>query len=635
MSTAWKKIILENERAQLAVITASVGVNLGPSIPLGTSGGAGDKVVVVDGSGNVRSIVQSTLVGVDTNYTSSGTELTMSNGQTPGLVTGATTFSVVPANISHNSLDGYEANRHIDWTANGAGTINESNYVNNVYVGGTGIDITDTATEAGTIATSTNQSHVHTVGTLVGGSIGDGFGTINTNQQISSSGVIAATTVNAAVLTVTEIANIAGTLNVASIVAQTAKITGSLEVEGNLVYNGETYNDLLVSSTTGSTSWGTDADSNHYFTGSFTASGDISASTFTGDGSGLTNIPIGQISLQDLTIGDGLLFSQGGSTYDGTAAKTLTVKIDGSTLTAGGSGLKIPANGITSTQLASNSITGTELANEAVTTEKLKPNFIEEMLAGQTLQAHHLILLSTGSGASAGLGKTSLAAIADYVEDSFNFSNNAGTVTDVVGVSNVSGLTLQDTGTATQTVTLGGDINIGNTNWTDGSLLPLTKGGTGKGNAAEAAAAILSVDLGGAFTIGTAGDTVVFPGDLSVLGALTSLSTTNLEIKDKFILIASGSSGNQDAGIQFGQTPNKANLLLWDGNYGGSGNGGSANDGRFGVGYNNTAYDTDGETNVAASYHIGGIYSGSSPSSVNADHIGNIKLDEGCAYIYA
>jgi len=634
MATAWKKIILEDDNAELAILTASVGLNLGGSIPAGVASAAGDNVVVVDASGNIRKIPQGNIVGTNTIYTSSGAELTMSNVNDAGNA-GATTFSVVPTAISHNSLDGYEENRHIDWTANGAGTIDDTNYTNNVYSSGTGINVTAQSSEAGTITTTANQSHVTTVGTLVGGSIASGFGTIDTSATISSSNTISGTQVNAGILTVHDSATIAGTLNVARVTATNVNITGSLAVQGNLTYNGESYQDLLVSSTTGSTSWGTNAESTHYFTGSFTASGDISASTFTGDGSGITGIPFSSVPIVDLTISDGLEFSQGGSTYDGSLAKTLRVKHDGGTLTSGGSGLKITAGGITSTELATNSITGAELANSAVTTEKLKPTFIEDMDVGSTILDSHLILLSSGSGASAGLGKTTLSDLADFVEDSFNFSNNAGTITDIIALSDVSGLSFTDSGGATPEIKLVGDINIGQANWTDGTLLPLTKGGTGKATAAEAAAAIFSVDLGGAFTIGTAGDTVVFPGDLSVLGALTSLSTTNLEIKDKFILIASGSSGNQDAGIQFGQAPNKANLLLWDGNYGGSGNGGSANDGRFGVGYNNTAYDADGVSNVSAAYHIGGIYSGSSPSSVNADHIGNIKLADGAAYIYA
>ena len=68
MAADWKKIVLHNTAAELAAITASVGVNLGGSIP---DGAAGLEVLVVDASGNVQKIDQSTIEGTDTTYTAS------------------------------------------------------------------------------------------------------------------------------------------------------------------------------------------------------------------------------------------------------------------------------------------------------------------------------------------------------------------------------------------------------------------------------------------------------------------------------------------------------------------------------------------------------------------------------------
>ena len=44
-------------------------------------------------------------------------------------------------------------------------------------------------------------------------------------------------------------------------------------------------------------------------------------------------------------------------------------------------------------------------------------------------------------------------------------------------------------------------------------------------------------------------DTVTINGDLTVLGDTTTLSTTNLLVEDKFILLASGSAADSDGGI--------------------------------------------------------------------------------------
>ncbi len=56
--------------------------------------------------------------------------LTGSNGISTQLAGGATSINIiaVPGQIDHDSLFGYDANQHIDWTAASAGTIHASNY---------------------------------------------------------------------------------------------------------------------------------------------------------------------------------------------------------------------------------------------------------------------------------------------------------------------------------------------------------------------------------------------------------------------------------------------------------------------------------------------------------------------------
>ena len=58
-------------------------------------------------------------------------------------------------------------------------------------------------------------------------------------------------------------------------------------------------------------------------------------------------------------------------------------------------------------------------------------------------------------------------------------------------------------------------------------------------------------------TLGDSNDTVVVPGNLNVTGATTTVNTTNLEVSDAFILLASGSDGTNDSGIIFQDGNNK------------------------------------------------------------------------------
>ena len=75
--------------------------------------------------------------------------------------------------------------------------------------------------------------------------------------------------------------------------ASVSKLTvnGSATMTGSLVFNGVSFTETVVNTTTGSFVWGTDSTSSHYFTGSITASNNIVATNFYGNGTGLTNLP--------------------------------------------------------------------------------------------------------------------------------------------------------------------------------------------------------------------------------------------------------------------------------------------------------------------------------------------------------
>ena len=136
----------------------------------------------------------------------------------------------------------------------------------------------------------------------------------------------------------------------------------------------------------------------------------------------------------------------------------------------------------------------------------------------------------------------------------------------------------------------------------------------------------------GTLNLGTAGDTISIAGDLFVNGNLTSITSTDLEIKDRAILIGSGSTSG-DIGIQFGEATSQGNMLVWEDAYSGS-------YGRFGVNKGNTisTWGTTGvDLNVDCEYHLATVFSGSLGDAQTArqDQIGNIRLEGGDAYIYA
>jgi hypothetical protein len=127
-------------------------------------------------------------------------------------------------------------------------------------------------------------------------------------------------------------------------------------------------------------------------------------------------------------------------------------------------------------------------------------------------------------------------------------------------------------------------------------------------------------------------------GDLTVNGDLTYLNTANLIVKDRYILLSSGSDANADSGIIFGGTNSVAqsgSAMVWDASYGGGvGEGGSASDGRLAI-VNDLASNATG--NTTPSYYIGGVFLGNATDAGNAlaDHTGNIRVESGEIYIYA
>ena len=619
----WKKIILKDDDAQLAQVTASQ-VNLGSAILPGTTA---QDVLVIDDDGNVRKIAQADVQGSDTTY-AAGTSLTLS---------GASTFSVVQGNITHSALYGYVDNEHIDWTLANQGPIHTSNYTDNTYTGGDGIDISD----SNVVSTSTNQGHVTQVGALTAGSIGGAFGTISTGNNITTTATVTAGTANVSSLN-TDTATVTTQLTAGSIVSPQVEITGSLTVNGSLIYNDTAYSTTIAQTTTGSTIWGDSSDDTHYFSGSVNVSGQLSASSFVGNGSQITGLTAAQANNSALSNGSGVTLSD----YDGTSAQEISIDTYLATITSDALGLYIGNDAIDTQHIADLAITNAKIASGAISSDKLNANMVAGLtyIGTDVLTGDYEILSSTSDGSA--LGKVTLTTIASFISASLDsqYSDNTGTVTSVTGTGTVSGISLSASTTGgAATMSLTGNASINNANWSSGQL-SIANGGTGESTRGAAANALLNGSLTNGvnpFTIGDVSDKITIPGDLTVAGAVVSIDTTNLEITDRFILIGSGST-TSDIGIQFGETVSKGNTLFWDKSYGGAVQGGETGDGRFAIGHNVNSSVYDSSTNAdfelepaAVAYHLAGVYSGSDPQTFNAEQIGNIKLDAGAAYIYA
>lgn len=168
---------------------------------------------------------------------------------------------------------------------------------------------------------------------------------------------------------------------------------------------------------------------------------------------------------------------------------------------------------------------------------------------------------------------------------------------------------------------LGGGILSGSslgTNTTQGQALLITNGNSGS------AVTLNGLGTTGAPTFGslTVTNDATIDGSLTVNGTLTTLNTTNTEVKDKFLLLNSGSATNTDeSGIIFGGS-NSVNgngaALIWNGDY-------NSNDGRLAIA---NSVDSDA-TSATVSYYVGGVFDGTAAAAATAqaDHRGNIRVD--------
>ena len=308
-----------------------------------------------------------------------------------------------------------------------------------------------------------------------------------------------------------------------------------------------------------------------------TLTGVTATGTFSGSFSGTTDLP-------DLVSGNGL----SGGPYDGSTTATFAVSASGTTLDVGVNGIKVASAGITATQIAT-SVAGAGLAGGAgtalsvnvddssieIATDTLRvkaAGITDAMLAGSITNAklvNDSVTLGTtevdlGTTAASIVGLTSLEA----TSITGSFKGDGSEITGIASTLSTAGES--GTGTValkTQTLSIlaGEGIN------TVASGQGITVSGEDASSSNKGIASFSDSN----FSV-TAGD-VTFANDISitqdlvvgrnltVVGTASFQNVEDLDVKDRFIRMASGSNAQGDGGIAVQQTgPTDAEAFGWD-----------------------------------------------------------------------
>lgn len=289
-------------------------------------------------------------------------------------------------------------------------------------------------------------------------------------------------------------------------------------------------------------------------TGSFTGS-------FIGDGSGLTGVTA--TSPNALTAGSGLL-SDG--TYNGSAARTFSVDsgsilpfISSSVFSTVSGDITITSGGVAA--IASGIIVNADVnATAAIDFSKLASLSSANILVGNASNIPTSTAV-TGDVTISNTGVTTIGAAKVTNANLVNSGSILGSTAVALGstVTTLAGLiSLTSTGftgslsgnasTATSAATLTTPRNINGVSFNGSADITVTAAAdTLTGNTLNASITGSSLTSVGTLTTLTAGD-VTITGNLSVAGTASFTNVDNLNIKDKFILINSGSTTLADSG---------------------------------------------------------------------------------------
>ena len=479
--------------------------------------------LVVSGS-NISQLVN------DENYIKSG-DAVLSSGSYSGSFQGnGSGLTGVIANAANALADG---NGIADFTYNGSTAgilVAVEADGSTLTVGASGVKVSDAGITATQLATS-----------VAGAGLAGGGGTALSVGVDDSSIEITGDTLNVKALGITN-----GML--AGSIANAKLVNDSVTIGAHEVALGET----VTLAETG------------FNSGSFSGS-------FQGDFTGTVNI-----DLADLTAGDGL----SGTAYDGQTARTFSVDADGSTLTVAAAGVKVTDGGIDTTQLADEAVNTAKISGSSITTAKI----IDAQVTNAKLANSAVTVGSTSI--SLGAAATTIAGLSSVTSTTFvgALTGNASTTTEAAGVAaNSVALGTDTTGNYVATLGTGTGVTIGSNTGEGSSPTIAVNYGSSANTAAEGDTSVsflgttneieLSVNTfstvgaGGSVTIGLPDDVtigqdltvardVVISRNLTVAGTASFQNTTDLDVADRFIRMASGSNAAGDGGIVIQQGSN-------------------------------------------------------------------------------
>ena len=311
---------------------------------------------------------------------------------------------------------------------------------------------------------------------------------------------------------------------------------------------------------------------------------DVSSTSFTGsfngDGSGLTGVTGIGTTTNSLTDGNGIA----DFTFNGSAATSVAVEADGGTLTVGSGGVKISDGGVSSTQLSAG-VAGAGLAGGAGTPLAVNVDDSSIEIATDTLRVKaggiSAAMLAAGiigtASIATGAGIVSSSAQIDLGSASGDVALGTQTTGNYVSaLSSVSGtgLTIGSNTGEGSVPTI--EVNYGSTAFTavQGNATATFAGTTNEIEVSDASAQAIGGNV--ALTIGLPDDVtvtqdlnvgrdMVISRNLTVQGTASFASTTDLDVADRFIRMASGSTATGDGGIVVQQTgPTDGEAFAYD-----------------------------------------------------------------------